>query len=709
MTAAPSRLWWTAAELAEARLPDLPASKRAVNALAEREGWARAPRLARRRAGKGGGWEYHWTLLPSRAQGALIAAARAPADAPAAPATPARMGRDEAWTWFEGLPEGPKAEAARRLLAVQAVEALEAGGSSRHLAVAEAARRHGAGARTLWTWLDLVAGARADDRLPYLAPRHRAARRASRRVEVDARFGDLLKADVLRDSRPSVTSAYDRCRAIAEAKGIPVPPLHAARRWLRRSVSPAAWTLARQGVEALSRMRPAQVRDKTTLRAMEAVNADFHRFDVFARFPASPDGQREEVARPQMVAIQDVYSGRLLAWRVDRTANSHAAQLCFGELIERWGIPERVLLDNGREFAAKIITGGAKTRFRFRVREDDMEGLLTSLGCQIHWATPYSGQSKPIERAFRDLCDRVAKHPAFQGAYTGNRPDAKPESHGSRAVPLATFVEVLEREIAAHNARPGRRSEVAFGRSFAEAFDESYARGPVRRATAAQRRLWLMGAEGLRAHRDSGQLSFMGNRYHAPWMVAIRERRVTARFDRDDLWAGLHVYGLDGAYLGFAPCIAKVGFFDAAGARVERKLKRDWLAASKAELAAARRLTAADVAAELAALPGTAEEAPPAATVIRPVFDGGARARPAEAPAEGPAEVADLVARLQAREAPVGEGRAAFARAREILARLDGGGAVTDAQAAWARSYATTPEFRAWAALVEDFGEGALG
>ncbi len=165
--------------------------------------------------------------------------------------------------------------------------------------------------------------------------------------------------------------------------------------------------------------------------------------------------------------------------------------------------PKAALLDNGREFAAKVFTGGgAKTRFRFKVKEDDIPGLLPMLGVNVHWATPYSGQSKPIERAFRDLCDRVAKHPAFEGgAYTGNKPDAKPENYGNRAIPLDEFRAVLNEEMEAHNARPGRRSEVAFGRSFDEVFDEGYKVAPIRKATLEQRRLWLMSAEGVRGAR----------------------------------------------------------------------------------------------------------------------------------------------------------------------------------------------------------------
>ena len=66
------------------------------------------------------------------------------------------------------------------------------------------------------------------------------------------------------------------------------------------------------------------------------------------------------------------------------------------------------------------------------------------------------------------------------------------------------FLTVLAEGIEEHNTRQGRRSEVAWGRSFAEVFEESYAIAPIRKATEAQRRLWLMGAERLSADKGLG-------------------------------------------------------------------------------------------------------------------------------------------------------------------------------------------------------------
>ena len=357
-----------------------------------------------------------------------------------------------------------KAKAEARLALIQQVEALErVQGRGRHLAVVDVARTNGVGARTLWSYISMVEGVRTDDRLPYLAPRNRAVER-SRAKDCDPKFFALIKSDFLRLEAPPFTDCYRRALRVAKANGYDVLPERTMRRRLDGAVSGPTQVLARKGIDAVKRMYPSQVRDKTCLTALEAVNADFHKFDVFVEWPR-PAGVNEpgQIMRPQMVAFQDIYSGRILAWRIDQTPNSTAVLLCAGDMIETWGIPQHVLLDNGREFAAKAITGGAATRFRFTVKEDDIPGLFTGLGCTIHWATPYSGQSKPIERAFRDMCSSIAKDPRLAGAYTGNKVDAKPENYGEKAIPLADFLAVLAEGIEEHNTRQGRRSEVAWG------------------------------------------------------------------------------------------------------------------------------------------------------------------------------------------------------------------------------------------------------
>jgi hypothetical protein len=356
----PSQEWWTAEEIAASSLPDLPASRQGVEAVIKRLRWREIGALAaRRRAGKGGGWEYNWQLFPDRAKRQLLQAAAVKS---AAPQAPERLARDEAWDWYESLPQSVKDKAIARLKIIQQVEALEAQqGHGRHMATVDVAMITKTGTRTIWTWFQLIEGVRVDDRLAYLAPRNRAAVAWVRSKDFSPEFFEVLKADFLRLGPIPFSDSYRRATKIAQKNGWDVLPERTMRRVMDRRVSKLTQVLAKQGVEALQRLYPPQVRDKTALAPMEAVNADFHKFDVFVSWPV-PKGQKPVIGRPQMVAFQDIFSGRILSWRIDVNPNSTAVLLCAGDMIETWGIPQHVLLDNGREFAAKAITGGASTR-----------------------------------------------------------------------------------------------------------------------------------------------------------------------------------------------------------------------------------------------------------------------------------------------------------------------------------------------------------
>lgn len=117
----PTQEWWTPDEIAAAGLPDLPASKRGVNLLSDRQQWRANPDLARRRDGRGGGWEYSWMLFPDRARAKLLTASAPKTDAKVAD----QMSRDEAWAWFDALPKSVKAKAEARLKIIATVEAVE--------------------------------------------------------------------------------------------------------------------------------------------------------------------------------------------------------------------------------------------------------------------------------------------------------------------------------------------------------------------------------------------------------------------------------------------------------------------------------------------------------------------------------------------------------------------------------------------------------
>lgn len=67
------KVWLSASEIAALTLPGLPSTKRKINAMAERLGWNHRSDFARPRVGRGGGFEYHFHLLPSAARAAYVA------------------------------------------------------------------------------------------------------------------------------------------------------------------------------------------------------------------------------------------------------------------------------------------------------------------------------------------------------------------------------------------------------------------------------------------------------------------------------------------------------------------------------------------------------------------------------------------------------------------------------------------------------------
>jgi putative transposase len=624
--------WFTAAELEALALPGLPRTRRGIALAAEAQGWLvpeAEGRSWRRRQGRGGGVEVHLSVLPMAARAKLALEASTAGAAPTPrDAAKATLSHEEAWAWFERLPDHKQAEAKTRLAALDAVAQLVAHGTPKVPAMQMVASERGVKLSTLYAWEGLVRSVPQHHRLPRLAPRHAGA--TGPRAEASPEALDWLRSRWLSPSRPTAETCIRDLREVAASRGWALPSDRTMRRHLDAIDQPTAiyW---REGPEAADRLFPMLRRDRSALHALEMVNADGHRFDVMCLWP---DGTK---ARPTAVTFQDIYSGKVLSWRIAPTENTDAFRLAFGDLVERHGIPDHLFVDNTLAAANKTMSGGLRRRFRFKVRDEEPLGILPTLGVEVHFTRPYSGQSKPIERAFGDFARDVARDPAFEGAYLGNSTSNKPHNAGDRAVPVADFIAVLERRVAEHNARAGRTGGVARGRSFDQVFADSYATAPIRKATAAQRRLWLLAAESVTVRQDS-TIHLLGNRYHDAELVHHIGRQVVVRFDPDRLHAPVHIYRADGGFVVTAECWADTGFADTEAARrigAAKKLRQRGL---RDVAKAARVFEAEELARDIAQAAKAEPPAPVETRVVRPIFRtaGNAALKPAEEAVESP-------------------------------------------------------------------------
>lgn len=626
-------------------------SPRAIEMRATRQQWAYAEQKVvggRRRL-------YDLHTLPVDVQAAVLLAQRPARETPFE--RPSKVEKSEAqikalWARYEQVPQHLKDTAKRRLSALQAVAKLVEQGhglqDARGAISAQMQRDgvRGASVPSLCRWAATVEGLEKQHWMAALVPEYSGG---TATVDMPEEAWDIFKADFLRLEAPTATGCYERLCRIAKVRGWVLPSLDTFERRIAK-LPRGVRILAREGEEALMRIYPTQERDRSIFAALEAVNADGHKFDVFVRTPMG------DIVRPILVGVQDLYSGKIVGWRIAETESADLVRFAFRDVIQKYGIPRKVWLDNGRGFASKMITGGVANRFRFKVKQDDPVGILTDLCDEIHWTTPYHGQAKPIERAWLDFCDRVAKHPAFAGAYTGNKPDAKPENYGSKAVAWDVFIRVVEDEIAAHNARVKRRSRVCGGvHSFDDVFLASYAQSTIRKASDEQLRQMLLTAETVMANRLDGSVHLSGNRY---WCEALSEhagRKVLIRFDPDALHSEVQVYSLANVYIGRADCIAAVGFADTGAAREHTRARRQFIRATKDQRKAEVRMDAAKVAAQL---PMQAPEALPAAGVVAPMFGKPARAPVTQEPLQRTGtddarqnQFSDLMERLQQKRA----------------------------------------------------------
>lgn len=613
------REWATATEIADMRLPEMPDTAQGVHYLIKQGQWNRPEWRNthwRDREGRGGGREYRFSVLPPAPRAEWVKRfTTVDVAIDSARAEERSTSFSSEWRIFALRPDSQRQEAGRRKAILLQLAELERGGTKTMDAYNYVSAAHKVPPKTIRRWRDAVKAINPGDWLPFLAPNHTGR---TARAECTPAAWDFFQAEYLRLEQPTLQQSYRVLKRAAVAQGWIIPSAATLERRIKTDLAPEHVILARQGERALKAMYPPQTRDRSVFVAGQAVNADGHKIDVFVRWP---DGV---IGRPIILAFQDLYSGMMLSWRCDRTENKELVRLAYGDVVDNFTIPDYAYLDNGRGFASKWITGGTKKRHRFKHEGDDLEGVMKTLGTEPIFVTPYSGQSKPIERAFRDWANNIAKDARFAGAYTGNNPMAKPENYGSKAIPLDDFLRVVAEGVVEHNERVGRDTRICQRRlSFRQAFDESFIDSQPHKLPEEMRRLWLMASEVITARKPDASLILHGNRFHADFLYQFMGQRVQVRFDPQNLHDDLFVYTMDGRFLGQAPCLEAVGFNDIAAAQQHARDRKTFMKVTKQALELQRRKKdVSGVAAILNDIPLT--DAPVPETKVVRLFSGNA-------------------------------------------------------------------------------------
>lgn len=177
------------------------------------------------------------------------------------------------------------------------------------------------------------------------------------------------------------------------------------------SFPPAFHALFRIGSKELNdKFMPYQVRDYEKYKPMELWVSDHHMLDVFRR-----DGDR--IFRPWITVFQDMRSRKIVGWYVSNSPSSYTILQALYMAICLYGCPDAVYFDNGKDYRSERLNG--KT-VEFKDGEKiRIAGIFQKYNIQVHFAEPYHGQSKPVERFFRTVLEEFSKtFESFVGSNT---------------------------------------------------------------------------------------------------------------------------------------------------------------------------------------------------------------------------------------------------------------------------------------------------
>ncbi len=733
------KLWFTLAEFAAFALPGLPGTARSLYRLAEHEGWHRQPGLARKRAGRGGGWEYRVECLPAEARLLCLArlagpeagaaeAALAPDPVPGMPVPPgaaeardARLhlvGQFKAWHGEAGLGLGEALAGFVRLYRAGEVPVPDW--------VRQAAPR--LSVRSLRRWLQAVRSGAVEK----LAVDRGAARRGKGILD-EAEDGALrLKVLALLAHQPHLSADHVRtlCRdAFGDTvhhrgRDVPLPSLR-------------AFQMVLKGLRATHRSELLALHDpdafKSRLRISGSHAHRITRVNELWQIDASPADLLCTDGRHTVYVCIDVFSRRIIA-SLSRFPRAEAVGLLLKKALLAWGVPERIKTDNGSDFTARAT-----------------RRLLASLKIETETAAPFSPEQKGVvERAIgtlqRDLMPTlpgfighsVAQRKAIENrkAFSARRgqDDARAFAVELTARDLAGYVDRWCAERYAHRPHGGLGRATPFQMA-------ARCPAPLRRigdeAALGVLLAPVAGKDGLRQVGKQG-LRIDGAFYLAPGLLP--GETVLVRMDPFDL-GRVFVFAEDGdtfRCLAFCPELA--GLDPAEAVRAAQAAQKAYLAERLAplrkEAARIRPRDMADALARQAARDaGKLAEFPrPARPHLTSALAGAAkgqealdiaRRRRAPEPRQASTDEAAMLARIEA-EAPSGTLPAPagptnlhplrrsetrhqrFRRALALEARLEAGEQLPNEEAIWLGSFRQSADYRALKALHEEFGEEVL-
>lgn len=345
-------------------------------------------------------------------------------------------------------------------------------------------------------------------------------------------YFEYFKNLYLVEGAPSVQSCWDLTLGYAiREDGVDKSTFPSCRSFIRRlerEIPKQSIYLARYGQSAWNRRYGNYIeRDYSNVVCGKVWVSDHAQIDVAC---LSTDGN---VVFPWVTAWRDYKSGKWLGWLLQcGNPNSDHIFQTFYYAAEVYGLPEDVIIDNGKDYRCKDFAGGRTNKLKVETNQPKTTSMLAELNVDVHFALPYNAQTKPIERDFLKIKELLSKHcVGYRGGNVVERPEKLArEIKAGKIMPFDKFKAVFDDFIInVLNKRPSQGKNLKglcpdelFNYEFKEKITTS--RDALKLFCMRTSKTYTVGRNGI---KDNS----LGITYWADWMISKTGLKVYLRRD----------------------------------------------------------------------------------------------------------------------------------------------------------------------------------
>lgn len=354
---------------------------------------------------------------------------------------------------------------------------------------------------------------------------------SGKKVWIDDLHFDYFKTLYLKEGAPSLRSCWESTLGYAMRNNgmqkTDFPSQMAFKRKLEREIPKQSIYLARYGQSAWNRKYGNYIdRDYSSVICGKVWVSDHAQIDVAC---LSPDGN---VVFPWVTAWRDYKSGKWLGWflQCGHPNSDHIFQT-FYYAAENFGLPEDVIIDNGKDYRSKDFAGGRRV---VRVDSDKIKttSMLSELNVEVHFALPYNAQTKPIERDFLKIKELLSKHcVGYRGGNVVERPEKlAAEIKAGKIMPFDKFKAIFDDFIInVLNKRPSQGKNLK-GLSPDELFNQEF-KEKITTSRDALKLFCMRTSKKFTIGRNGIKDNEFGITYWADWMISKTGLKVYLRRD----------------------------------------------------------------------------------------------------------------------------------------------------------------------------------